>query len=191
MAKAKKSKKSGSERVTILFVGLSLAVLAAVVFAAVIPKAGSGTDSVRLSANPVGEEAPSLAIQLLGSTSKFDDSILQGKVVVVNFWASWCPPCNQEAPALAQASIDWQSNGVQFVGIDSQDSTANGLGFISNYNWQYPVVEDPDALVMAQWGVTGLPVTFVVAADGTVSAKHSGQIDSQTLDSLIEDALNK
>ena len=180
------TEKRSSEKFTTTFLTTALVILLAVVVYAVWPKNASGTsDGVPLANDPSGSARPTLSFQLLGEIAKFDDSMLVGKPVVVNFWASWCPPCNEEAPTLAAAYEKWHSQGVEFVGVDSSDSTAGGLGFIQQYDWRYPVVEDPDGEVQTLWGLTGLPATFFIDRHGVVVGKFNGAIDAETLDSYI------
>jgi cytochrome c biogenesis protein CcmG/thiol:disulfide interchange protein DsbE len=92
---------------------------------------------------------------------------LRGKVVVINFWQSYCAPCTHEARTLAQASKDWERKGVVFVGIDVQDFRSQALKFMARFGITYPNVRDNGSLV-GHYGVTGYPETFFVDRKGRI-----------------------
>ncbi len=94
---------------------------------------------------------------------------LRGKVLVINFWASWCQPCQQEAPILQKAWQQWQPDGdIILIGINYDDSPRAASEFLSEYGITYPnVLENIDEL-SRQFGVTGVPVTYLVDADGVI-----------------------
>ena len=134
-------------------------------------------------ANPslLGKTAPRLAIETQ-SGEQVGVWQLQGKPVVLNFWASWCTPCVQEMEVLANGSSGHP--GVAFVGANSQD-TADGFGsFEKQHPHPYPagpiVVGSPQA-----YGVAGLPVTFFIDSHGRVVASFSGPLDRTTLDHYL------
>ncbi|GMU41038.1 MAG: hypothetical protein AMXMBFR23_19040 [Chloroflexota bacterium] len=112
---------------------------------------------------------------------------LQGQVVVVNFWASWCPPCRSEAPILAAVAADTAAFEVQFLGVLHQDRTASAVAFAREHGLHFPTVID-DGDMARTLGVRSIPTTFVVGADGTILARHFGPISEARLRVLIEDA---
>lgn len=134
-------------------------------------------------ANPpiLGKPAPHLAIETTaGQQVRVWE--LQGKPVVVNFWASWCGPCAQELPVLSNASVTHPE--VAFVGADNQDTTS---GF-RNFEEQHPHAYPSGPIVMGtyqSYGVAGLPVTFFIDAQGVVAASFSGPLDQGTLDHYL------
>lgn len=130
--------------------------------------------------------APALTGPLLGSGTAFDSSSIAGRPIVVNFWASWCPPCNDEAPTLAAAYDEWHGQGVAFVGVDAMDDPADGLAFIEHYGWTYPVLDDASGALQSSWNIPGLPVTLFIDRAGNILARHSGAIDEDTLRARIE-----
>jgi cytochrome c biogenesis protein CcmG/thiol:disulfide interchange protein DsbE len=92
---------------------------------------------------------------------------LRGKVVVLNFWQSYCAPCTHEAPAIAAAARKWSGTDVVFVGVDVQDLRGPALKFIKRFDIRYPIVADSGALV-GHYGVTGYPETFFIDRRGRV-----------------------
>lgn len=106
---------------------------------------------------------------------------LRGTPVVVNFWASWCPPCRVEAPRLEREWRAASGRGVAFVGLDTQDLTGDARAFLEEFGITYPNVRDGSDAVARDWGVTGLPETFFVDRQGQVVGRVIGAIDSRQL----------
>jgi cytochrome c biogenesis protein CcmG/thiol:disulfide interchange protein DsbE len=110
----------------------------------------------------------------------------QGQPVVVNFWASWCrPACYNEAPFL---EATWRRYGdrVKFIGIDVQDPEADAAAFLDRFNFTFPNAKDPDMRLYIDYGLRGLPETFFIRADGTLHARHIGEISEGQLVEGIE-----
>jgi len=114
---------------------------------------------------------------------------LQGKVVVINFWASWCDPCRAEASTLEAASKHYQSQGVVFVGVDVNDTETPSAAFLKQYHVTYFCGPDQTSTITVGYGVFGLPSTFFVNRQGRVQSKHIGLIDAKTLNQSIQQAL--
>jgi cytochrome c biogenesis protein CcmG/thiol:disulfide interchange protein DsbE len=115
----------------------------------------------------------------------FDMSSLQGRWVVVNFFASWCPPCQQEEPQLVTFARDHVGVGAPtLLGIVYDDSASNALSFMRSAGATWTAVVDPGALKIA-YGVTGPPETFVVAPTGAVVAHYIGPVTASDLDQVI------
>lgn len=123
----------------------------------------------------VGEKLPEIVLACLGGDRPVSvRSALSGTPHVVNLWASWCRPCRAEAPVLSRVSAE-MSGRVGFLGIDyGEQSGVDGISFARAAGWRYPQLEDPDARTRSGWGVTGLPVTLLVAGDGTVVKRLDG-----------------
>jgi len=134
-------------------------------------------------ANPpvLGKTAPRLAIETpAGDQVKVWE--LQGKPVVVNFWASWCGPCVDEAGVLAEASAAHQQ--VAFVGADNQDTTAGFQSFEQRHPHPYPAGPIVSGSYQS-YGVAGLPATFFIDAQGVVVASFTGPLDTPTLNHYL------
>lgn len=118
----------------------------------------------------------------------------RGEVVVMNVWASWCSPCRAEAPGLAEVSAQYADRGVQFVGIDTRDSTATAQSFVTKFGLDYPSIVDPDGRVQLAFGGTlppqAIPSTLVIDREGRVAARALGRVDAATLRGLIDPLLS-
>jgi cytochrome c biogenesis protein CcmG/thiol:disulfide interchange protein DsbE len=118
---------------------------------------------------------------------------LRGRVVVVNFWASWCyPACYEEAPALERSWRAYRDRGVTFVGVDIQDKPEAAAKFIRDFQLSFPNAPDPTGRVSVDYGVYGVPETFFIDRQGRIRAKHVGAVTEQVigekLDRLLAEA---
>ena len=104
---------------------------------------------------------------LVGRPGSLSLESLRGKVVVLNFWQSYCPPCTREAPVVVEASRRWASKGVVFVGVDVQDLPGPATKFMRRFGITYPNVSDGGSLV-GHYGVSGYPETFFIDKRGRV-----------------------
>lgn len=138
----------------------------------------------------VGEPAPSLPSESL-SDEPSDVDTTGDQVLLVNFWASWCPPCREEFPVLLQAQRELGGQGLQVVAINSQDQPEAARAFLVEMNARqaFAHLTDPDGEIAVEWGVFGLPETFVVAADGTVTAKAVGLLQGDWVAEEVEPLL--
>jgi len=123
--------------------------------------------------------APDLPSQVL-SGKRVDLASLRGKPAVVNFWASWCGPCKEEAPELKRFSETLGDRAV-LVGVDWGDAEDNAREFIAKSGWSYPILRDPSQKVGTEYGLNGLPTTFVLDSDGNIVETLQGP---QTVASL-------
>jgi len=137
---------------------------------------------------------------LVGASGKISLASLRGKVVVLNFWQSYCPPCTAEAPIVSAASKQWAKKGVVFVGVDEQDLSGPATKFMKRFDITYPVISDSGPLI-GHYGVTGYPETFFIDKRGNViplPANSTGQVGHiigaatrQLLDQGIENAFKQ
>lgn len=105
-------------------------------------------------------------------------SELRGKPLVVNFWASWCVPCKDEAPVLQSTWERYRKQGLVVVGVDSQDFRKDARRFMRRFGVTYPVVYDGKGSTLGRWGVTGFPETFFVDRSGNlVGERITGAVD--------------
>ncbi len=116
-------------------------------------------------------------------------SDLRGKVVLVDFWASWCAPCRQEAPVLEQTYQEYEGAEVEFVGVNIWDLPDNAATYVEEFGVSYPNGVDADGIIAIDYGVKGIPEKFFIDRDGVVRQKFVGPIRAdklrQTLDQLL------
>jgi DsbE subfamily thiol:disulfide oxidoreductase len=112
-----------------------------------------------------------------------------GKVVVVNFWASWCGPCRREAPALQRLWEEYRDRGVRFLGVDFKDDAAAARAYEEEFGITYPSVFDPSGKVAYDFQVLALPTTYVVGRDGWIAYHFTGIITEPLLRKSIEDVM--
>jgi cytochrome c biogenesis protein CcmG/thiol:disulfide interchange protein DsbE len=105
---------------------------------------------------------------------------LRSKPVIINFWASWCVPCREEAPELARFDREMGARA-HVVGVDFQDAKADALAFIREFRWRFPNVRDPRGKLAARYGLVGLPTTYVIDPQGRIARSMTG---AQTFEKL-------
>ena len=141
--------------------------------------------------SPPRGAAPGFTLKRLVGEGELELASLRGKVVVINFWASWCVPCKEEAPRLEAAARRWAARDVVVLGIDSQDFSGDARRFARRYGLTYPLVHDGPGKVRSRYGVTGFPETFFVAPDGRIVGDHiQGPVSDEQLDANIRAALD-
>ena len=131
---------------------------------------------------------PVFALPRLGGGTLASSS-LQGKAQVLNFWASWCIPCRDEAKLLQGASKQYGGQ-VVVLGVDHQDFAGDARGFVRRYGLTYPSVVDKGDKLYAKYGLTGVPETFCADRSGRVVAHVPGAVTRETLQQCIQDALS-
>jgi cytochrome c biogenesis protein CcmG/thiol:disulfide interchange protein DsbE len=134
----------------------------------------------------VGRPAATFTVQKLDGTGTLTLTPTDGKVVVVNFFASWCVPCKEENPALVRVYERYRSSDVVFIGVLYQDSRDRGLNYIRDNGVTWPTGSDDDGRVAFSYGVFGIPETYFIGADGIIAGRHIGPIDETTLVTGIE-----
>ncbi len=135
-------------------------------------------------------EPKNFTLPRLDRPGKLELASLRGKVVVLNFWASWCVPCKQEAPEVERVWKRFRSEGVVVVGIDSKDFSGDARSFMRRYGLTYPVVRDGDGALWGPYGVVAVPETRVIDRTGKyVGTQFYGPVTVADLRSDIEHAL--
>jgi cytochrome c biogenesis protein CcmG/thiol:disulfide interchange protein DsbE len=112
-----------------------------------------------------------------------------GQVYIVNFWASWCVPCREEAPYLEDFARRWEGR-VTLIGVVYNDLASAARDFRDEFGLSYPQVLDEDASIAVSFGVRGIPETYVIAPDGTVKAALIGAVGPRTLDEVLAQVLD-
>jgi cytochrome c biogenesis protein CcmG/thiol:disulfide interchange protein DsbE len=136
----------------------------------------------------VGGPVPGFELDAIdGTLMKLDGP--GDQVTVVNFFASWCAPCRQEAPDLEQTWRDYQDRGVQFYAIAYKDAGSKARAFQETYDVSYPYAVDPGNRISRVYGVTGVPETFVIDRDGLLVHHFVGPVTQSVLSQAIEEAL--
>ena len=136
----------------------------------------------------LGKSAPNFTLSRIDKTGTLQLASLRGKVVVLNFWASWCYPCKQEAPALAAASKRWPGK-VVVLGVDLNDFTGDARKFARKYGLSYPLVHDNHNVTSPKYGISLLPETFFIDRRGKVVAHVPGQVKPADIQDGVEQAL--
>jgi len=155
---------------------------------------GAG-DASRLPSALIGQSAPSLNLPGLGDAPGLSDADLRkGHVTLVNIFASWCQPCHVEHEFLLALSkdADLKARGVTLVGVAQKDSPENIRRFLGAAGDPYAKVGmDADGRAGIDWGVYGVPETFIVRGDGVIAYKVIGPMNAETLESVVKPEILK
>jgi peroxiredoxin len=127
----------------------------------------------RLTAIPDRPEAPDFALKDIdGKTHRLSD--YRGRPVIVNFWATWCPPCRKEIPSMQRAWETIEQQGIAILAVNVGEDEDTIFAFTANYPMEFPLLMDMDSKVVQEWPVRGLPTTFVVDPRGRLAYRAIG-----------------
>jgi cytochrome c biogenesis protein CcmG/thiol:disulfide interchange protein DsbE len=153
-------------------------------------------DPSRIPSALIGRPAPQTALPALPGlvadgrqVPGLDPGVFKGKVSLVNVWASWCVPCHDEASLLTQLG---QDKRLQMVGINYKDAPDNARRFLGRYGNPYGIVGvDGNGRAAIEWGVYGVPETFLVGRNGTILFKLVGPVTPENIDSVLKAEIDK
>jgi cytochrome c biogenesis protein CcmG/thiol:disulfide interchange protein DsbE len=153
-------------------------------------------DPSRIPSALIGRPAPQAALPPLEGLASngapipgLDPTVFKGKVSLVNVWASWCVPCHDEAPLLTELGRDTR---LQIVGINYKDSADNARRFLGRYGNPFSIVGvDANGRAAIEWGVYGVPETFIVGREGTIVYKLVGPVTSDNINTVLRAEIDK
>lgn len=175
-----------------LWISTGVAAVAFIVLAIVF-NSRFGVDPRVVESPLIGMPAPNVELEYIDQEGTLAIGDLEGRIVVVNFFASWCiPACRDEHPHLTAAAEDFESRGVHFVGIATSDKRPDTIRFLDTYGWgtNYSYLDDPDARAGVEFGTFGVPETFVIDREGLVTHKFTGPVTYDELAAEINKALS-
>ncbi|MGH9358089.1 MAG: TlpA family protein disulfide reductase [Terriglobia bacterium] len=123
-----------------------------------------------------GDRPPSVTLAAVNAVS-FPIHAGGGHVVIVNFWASWCPPCVEETPGLEKFATRMKPLGVRVIGVSVDQNLAQLTNFITSYHLTYPILRDPGQTLAARWGTHKFPETYIFDRNGRLADKVIGATD--------------
>ncbi len=136
-----------------------------------------------------GKQAPGVALTRLGEAPPFDGADLRdGEIALVNFWASWCVPCRVEHPNLEKLA----GEGVTIYGVNYKDKPADALGFLDELGNPFAAIgADEQGKMGLEWGVYGVPETFLIDGQGRIVMRHAGPITQRVIDNTLRPAMER
>jgi len=140
-------------------------------------------DPDALPSTRLDQPAPPVVLSELPGKAVFDDATLRnGELKIVNYWASWCAPCRVEHPTLLRLA----EQGLPMYGVNYKDKPKNALGFLEELGDPYRAVgADKDGQMALDWGVYGIPETFIIDGDGTVLLRYAGPMTKRVMETKI------
>jgi cytochrome c biogenesis protein CcmG/thiol:disulfide interchange protein DsbE len=155
--------------------------LAAALLAVLLP-------TVALAVPQMGKPAPDFTLPTIGGKT-LSLASLRGKPVYLNFFASWCPPCNEEAPSIGKLSDKYKAKGLNVIGVDELESADKGQGFLTKHHLTYTAVVDADGKMGHDYGTLGLPVHVFIDRAGNVKLLRNGEMTPAEIEDAIKSIL--
>ncbi|MBN8636589.1 MAG: redoxin domain-containing protein [Anaerolineae bacterium] len=143
--------------------------------------------SMNTATGRVGSAPDFTATTLTGETVRLSD--YRGQIVMLNFWATWCPPCRAEMPAIERAYERFSEQGVMVLAINNGETSAEIAPFATTLGLRFPVVLDTDRRLQTAFGMTGYPTSLFIGRDGEIYATHTGGLSSSQLTNYLETGL--
>ena len=144
-------------------------------------------DPEGLPSTMIGRAAPAVQVTALGEGAPFDDaSLREPGVKLVNFWASWCAPCRAEHPFLQQLADE----GIPILGVNYKDDPAKALGFLEELGNPYAAIGADSGRMALNWGVYGVPETYVIDGEGRIVLRFAGPVTRQELERTLRPAIS-
>ncbi|HTE39801.1 MAG TPA: TlpA disulfide reductase family protein [Steroidobacteraceae bacterium] len=141
------------------------------------------------SAMKVGDVAPDFTrADLQGKQVRLADQ--RGKVVLLNFWATWCAPCREEMPVFSKWQKDLQAKGLKVIGVSMDDDATEVKRFLTQYPVSYPIVMGDAKFAEQFGGVLGLPLSYLIDAQGLVIARFQGEADLPKMEARVKELLS-
>lgn len=148
------------------------------------PSSGSNASASGQTTHHQGQPAPDFSLpSLAGETVSLDD--YAGQVVLVNLWATWCPPCRAEMPTLNAFYETHQGQGFVVLAVNSQEDARTVEDFIVDNQFSFPVLLDSRNELLTRYQVRGLPTTFIIDRQGNIHYIHTGEITRQQLEAVV------
>jgi len=146
-------------------------------------------DRDNLPSARAGHQAPTVVLETMEGRAPFTDDLLRaGDVTLVNFFASWCPPCRAEHPLLE----DLANEGVTVLGVNYRDEPDRAAAFLEDLGDPYAAIgADPRARMGLDWGVVGLPETFVIDGEGNIVMRHAGPLTEEIIENRLRPAMQR
>ena len=169
----------------VIAVGVVAALLGLLAWKLVV---GSGDEVTGALASGGRPKAPAFTLPHLTGVGNLSLDSYRGKVVLLNFWASWCIPCKEETPLLQRSWERWKGRGVVFIGVNAKDFRGDARAFTRRYGVTYPNVYDGKGSTLGRFGVTGFPETYFLDAQGRVVYRIAGPV---TEAAEVDDGINR